>query len=107
MECSDCKRTDIKCCSTCNSSETECDVWHNCGKDCPDWTAKKQTNADRIRAMSDEELAELIYSFEDLNAPDYCLRKKECGYMLNDNIIIPSENCQKCLLHWLKQEVTP
>jgi hypothetical protein len=64
------------------------------------------TNADRIRAMTDEELAQLMYSFEDLNMPDYCQRKKECDEMLDNDIIIPEENCKKCLVHWLKQEVS-
>ena len=32
----------------------------------------KQTNADRIRNMSDEELAELIITSMDFNCTDYC-----------------------------------
>ena len=64
------------------------------------------TNAEQIRAMSDEKLAHLLYSFEDLGMPDYCLRKKECDDMLDSDIIIPHENCEKCLAHWLKQEAT-
>lgn len=44
------------------------------------------TNADRIRAMSDEELAEFIAS---LDCPD---RWREC-----------KGHCDDCVLEWLKQ----
>ena len=49
---------DKKCCFNCARANSNCEVWHNCGEDCPGW--KKQTNADRIRAMSDEELADFL-----------------------------------------------
>lgn len=58
---------------------------------CRDFEKKPQTNADRIRSMSDEELAEFIVAglydicphncFEDLDRP-----------------------CKVCSLDWLKQE---
>jgi hypothetical protein len=63
----------------------------------------KATNADKIRAMSDEELAAMLYSFEDLNMPDYCQRKKECDDMLDADIDIPAENCKRCLVEYLRQ----
>lgn len=59
-DCSKCNRTDIKCCHTCKKNAEKCNVWHNCGSDCPKHEAKVITNADRIRSMSDEELAELF-----------------------------------------------
>lgn len=51
------------------------------------------TNADRIRAMSDEELAELINAFGH-DFPPYCKEEfvTECDY-----------NCIKCAVEWLKQ----
>lgn len=49
---------DKKCCFNCGKQWNNCGVWHNCGSDCPEW--RTITNADRIRAMSDEELAEFI-----------------------------------------------
>jgi hypothetical protein len=61
------------------------------------------TNADRIRSMSDEELAAMMYSFEDLKMPDYCQRKKECDDMLDSDTDIPAEKCINCLIDWLKQ----
>lgn len=62
--CDDCMKKpfhpDKKCCFNCASVGTDCEVWHNCGEDCPGWKSKVVTNADRIRAMTDEELAELF-----------------------------------------------
>lgn len=48
------------------------------------------TNADRIRSMTDEELADLL-SGE--NIYPWCL-KEPC-----------SEECRECILSWLKEEV--
>lgn len=45
-----------------------------------------QTNADRIRAMSDEELAEIL----------------ACPYQ-NDGLCFKAENCEKCIIDWLRQ----
>ena len=47
------------------------------------------TNADRIRAMSDEELAELLMWY----CP-YPNRKEEC-----------EQGCEKCVAEWLKSPV--
>ena len=62
---------------------------------CKDWKSKKQTNADKIRQMSDEELAELISAA----CPPYykdsrCVRFYQKG-----------TGCKGCWLDWLKQEV--
>ena len=51
-----------------------------------EWKPKVFTNADRIRAMSDEELASFIAS---LDCPD---RWRECN-----------GHCDECVLGWLKQ----
>ena len=58
----------------------------------------KATNADRIRAMTDEKLAEWIYPYAVENFPEkYC--NEGCK---EDNI----DCCiNGCLLHWLKKEV--
>lgn len=53
----------------------------------------KQTNADRIRNMSDEELADTLF--------DSCLEVMhidECPYA--DNV----GACKKCILNWLQSE---
>ena len=53
---------------------------------------KPQTNADRIRAMSDEELAELLL--------DGCRGSKCDDHPQNE---FGSVNCFQCRLTWLKQ----
>jgi hypothetical protein len=49
---------------------------------------KPQTNADRIRAMSDEELAVFFHK------RPLCPKPKQCEY-----------DCSRCWLEWLKQPV--
>ena len=51
------------------------------------------TNADRIRAMTDEELAEFF-------AP------RGCPWILKDPCPECRTTCNKCWLDWLKQEST-
>ena len=51
-------------------------------------TKTKQTNADRIRAMTDKELAKIIVCQDNRLGDD-------CFY----------GNCDECTLDWLKQEV--
>lgn len=56
----------------------------------------KETNADRIRSMTDEQLAEILSS--------YCVDKtlfNKCNlrYILSDENV-----CKKCYLKWLKSE---
>ena len=51
---------------------------------------KPLTNADRIRAMTDEELAEFLMK------PTRIIPKYECEDCEND--------CTECVLEWLKEE---
>lgn len=89
--CDDCMKnpvhTDKKCCFNCARSGTDCEVWHNCGEDCPGWKSKVVTNADKIRAMTDEELAYWIMCPYD---SPYCTG---------------TDQCIECTLEWLKQPV--
>lgn len=57
---------------------------------------RKQTNADRIRSMNDEELAEFFEKLEVVC--DMCAFKVGCC-----NIV--SGNCKSGLLKWLQSEV--
>ena len=59
------------------------------------------TNGDRIRAMSDEELAEALYYGFDI---EYCSNAPECGEMLNTDEGVPEARCKGCLLEWLQKE---
>ena len=49
--------------------------------------SKIETNADRIRAMTDEELAKIIM----------------CPYDNDHNNCVPGSNCLGCCLKWLQQ----
>jgi len=61
---------------------------------------KPTTNGDRIRSMSDEELAEYFPTHASL-CPDLEENKQVCkgaNFMAND------EMCRQCWLGWLKQK---
>lgn len=58
-ECGKCEKpSGRKCCFNCRNDATKCDVWHHCGKDCPEW--KPRTNFDKIKEMSVEEFSEFL-----------------------------------------------
>lgn len=57
------------------------------------------TRADRIRSMSDEELAAYLADHYD----GFCLNKPECGTLLDTDEGIPEEMCVACALIWLRQ----
>ena len=83
MNCSDCKNNGTQICSVCCSYQG-----------CPDrWEAKPKTNADRFRAMSDEELAKFFDT--ELFLSPWC--DMSCGY-------VEEAPCRQCMLKWLKQE---
>ena len=58
------------------------------------------TRADRIRAMSDEELARYAYQVGDT---PFCRNLKECEEMLDKDIEIPDEKCIACALRWMQE----
>lgn len=66
---------------------------------------KPQTNADRIRSMTDEELAELLYSLqtEDLDGM-FCKNEDKCEEIMDSGDEIPKSMCKQCLVKWLKAE---
>ena len=57
------------------------------------WDSTPMTNADRIRAMTDEELAKFIPDWSYTNA---CKCDQEIYVDCNNE-------CDKCVLEWLKQ----
>ena len=61
---------------------------------------KPPSRADRIRAMTDEELAKLLYEIDGLG---YCKNLPECGELLDTDTGIPEEKCIGCMLNWLRQ----
>ena len=90
--CEDCHRpVGVHCCHNCKKDANKCKEYHGCGS-CNAWEQGIFTNADRIRAMSDEELAKVPAKF----GYSCVFPQKECG---------ESDTCEKCLLEWLKQPV--
>ena len=86
------------------TKDGECDLYSEGGKykafcvieNCKD---RKPTNADRIRSMSDEELARMLASG--------CHETRECPTIFDpiypyDEVV---ESCEKCWLNWLNEEV--
>lgn len=62
-----------------------------------------QTNADRIRAMSDEELAKALIEVNDSGCHiPFCKELPECQRLLDEGEI-PEEKCIVCMLNWLQQ----
>jgi len=66
---------------------------------------KVQSNADHIRSMTDEELAEYLYDRVGVAAEHiaYCENNPECELMLEADVDIPDAMCKECLCRWLKQ----
>lgn len=77
-----------------NSGEESCnlrDDWFIPCENCPHYDSKnRRTNADKIRSMSDEELAEWKEALSIPPGAD-C---RDCKF----------ESCTECWLDWLKQE---
>lgn len=95
-DCRSCTRIDVKCCPTCKRADTNCGVWHKCNEDCVGYEPRIVTKADKIRNMTDEELAEFLCEYDACvmcpnNSANLC-RTKNC-----DEIGITEK--------WLKSEV--
>lgn len=96
----------MKTCETCryymaSLLQEPCESCHwdgTIGQDPTNW--KAPTNADRIRAMSDEKLAELFTSFYYYGHEFYCPAEADVG----ESKCASSYDCRECFLNWLKQE---
>ena len=74
-------------------AETNCTYFirGECTASFCEYRRKKRTNADRIRSMSDEELAANLMCPNEMGMADiHCDKSDQC-------------NCCKCLLDWLRQ----
>lgn len=60
------------------------------------------TNAEKIRAMTDEELAKHLNRLTD-SYPGVCLELPECHADLDAGRDIPLERCECCWIRWLQQ----
>lgn len=63
-----------------------------------------RTNGDKIRALTDEELAKKIVVL-DLGEAPYCgLDNVKCNEMADAGEMVPSSMCQQCCIKWLQKE---
>ena len=71
------------------------------------WAKKKmpRTNGDRIRALSDEELADKIMELDIDDMIPYCRCDNAlCNEMLDRDELVPAEMCKACCVRWLQKE---
>ncbi len=61
------------------------------------------SNADRIRAMSDERLAELLISADFCGECEYCDKVGLCRYYEANPDGISDDGCKQAAINWLKQ----
>ena len=59
---------------------------------------KHQTIADKIRAMTDEQMAEFL-----CEEHNFCKSLPKCYEALNTDDLIPDHWCVACLLEWLRK----
>ena len=65
------------------------------------------TNADKIRSMSVEELADVMIMLDASSSEKipFCISYRKCTDMLDAGEAIPDEMCRQCLIDWLQKEV--
>ena len=66
-------------------------------------SVRTPTNGDKIRAASDEEIAEFIINDYLDNKSHFCKSKPECDAILDSDGTITNEMCRKCGIEWLRQ----
>ena len=97
----------MKTCNDCKNrgKKRRCDLYTSMStyaEKCKDFEEKKQTNADRIRSMGDEDLTKII-----MCPYDTAGKPIEIMPCAKDGIqeLWPPEDCKKCMMEWLQQEV--
>lgn len=66
--------------------------------------AHPMTNGDRIRAMSDEELADLLNGAGELDERiHFCQNLYVCENYMAVQHTAPAHRCKECLVKWLQQ----
>ena len=61
------------------------------------------TNGDKIRDVSDEEMAEFILANDLGDEIHFCKSKPECNAIVYSGGTITHEMCMKCCIDWLHQ----
>ncbi len=66
-------------------------------------SVRTPTIGDRIRAASDEEMAEFILANDLDDAIHFCKSEPECDAFFDSGGAITHAMCKKCVLDWLHQ----
>ena len=66
-------------------------------------SVRTPTNGDRIRNVSDEEMAEFILANDLDDAIHFCKSEPECDAFFDSGGTITHEMCMKCCIDWLHQ----
>ena len=66
-------------------------------------SVRTPTNGDKIRDVSDEEMAEFILANDLDDEIHFCKSKPECYAILDSGGTITHEMCKKCCIEWLRQ----
>ena len=66
-------------------------------------SVRTPTNGDKIRDVSDEEMAEFILANGLDDEIHFCKSTPECNAILDSGRAITHEMCRKCVLDWLHQ----
>ena len=66
---------------------------------------QKQTNADLIRSMSHEALADAMLEIESISEKiPFCKNSNRCDEIMDAGEQIPDSMCKQCLIEWLERE---
>lgn len=87
-----------RCAADCRHERNPNEIVVKCGAYKP-----PMTNADRIRAMSDEELAELLISADFCGECEYCDKVGLCRYYEANPDGILDDGCKQAAISWLRQ----
>lgn len=66
-------------------------------------SVRTPTNGDKIRDVSDEEMAEFILANDLDDEIHFCKSTPECNAIMDSGGTITDEMCRKCCIDWLRQ----
>lgn len=89
-----------RCAADCRHERNPNEIVVKCGAYKP-----PMTNADRIRTMSDEELAELLISADFCEECEYCDKVWGCRYYEAHPDGVLNDGCKQAAISWLRQSL--
>lgn len=95
----------MRTCHNC-ACDPVCDHNWNGWETCGNWIQKPgdpPINADRIRAMSDEEIAELLITADFCEGCEYCDKVGICRYFEAHPDGVLADGCRQAARKWLQQ----